>query len=117
MRALTRLICILLLTSWYSGTALGVAQGALDDEQRVLMCTQNGYEWVTISQNEGSTPLATSQHCVFCLLSDVDTALGPDAYSSATFFDSSPLVLLRVVMPERARASFGHWQINRAPPL
>ncbi len=117
LRAMTRLVCMLLLASWFSGTALGMAQGSLGEEQSVLMCTQNGYEWVKIGADESSNTAPALQHCVFCLLPEVDTPLNTQSYSSAIFFDPAPPIVLRDDIPGFARLNLGRWHINRAPPL
>jgi len=110
LQNITRWVCVLLLASWFSSSALGMVSGS-DNEQRVLMCTQNGYEWVAIAGADGSVQtLPEKPHCVFCFLHDSDLEVGSQHYSLAVFFDSRPIVSWRASSSLALSVSIGRWQ-------
>jgi len=114
---MTRIVCVLLLVSWFSGSALGMVLDISSDQQSVLMCTQNGYEWVIIGSEDSTNSASTSQHCEFCLLTDVDVPFYAANINSSTFFNSGRLMIPDAGIVTLARANLGRWYLSQAPPL
>ena len=92
---------------------------ALESGTRVLLCTAQGYKWVTISEQEPvelSSQGGPFEHCVYCL--------NPHDDSDSTLFQASSLKLQLAKFKSKAR-DFMLGQLNylhshshaRAPPF
>ena len=109
----------MLLASWFSSSAYGMAASLSDDNvQKVLMCTQNGYEWVSInfSEEPQSNNTSHNQHCVFCFLSDADdliTDAGQQDKYYSKFVRQTASVWLEPLKVQTPPPSQTH---SRAPP-
>lgn len=91
--------------------------GDVANQNRVLLCTSQGYEWVKVG-TDSETGQSTQLHCKLCLFPPNDDNASDfiaESYASTIFFNSQPLV------PEIAyplfKTRFAHQLAqSRAPP-
>lgn len=74
-----KLICYVLIFSLISGFFAPTLVSALASETRVLICTSQGYQWVTVYEEQSLESIGSdkSAHCVYCLTSIDDVELTP----------------------------------------
>lgn len=108
-----------LIISLIGGLLMPVLVSAFESETRVLLCTSQGYQWVTIYDEQASilnASEATPEHCVYCLTSSDEPELALFSYS---YFDLEQL-------PYRSSLGLLHNELShllvsiahpRAPPF
>lgn len=120
LRELTRIVCLLLFIGWNSTAAFGMASISKDGTaQKVLLCTQNGYEWVSIESADAASTKSdgsTHQRCTFCLFSNGDDLL--DGLNTADNYVAilTPHRVLAAVEPQQFKILPVSLRHSRAPP-
>lgn len=99
--------------------AVSASKSLLGEENKVLVCTTNGFEWVATSsleQFDMSEQFERQQHCSMCLLQD-DNCYAVDApFSNAITNNQS--ALKRPKHSDRTSSTlYLHEQGSRAPPV
>jgi len=57
-----------LIVILFGSFAVPTVAMVLQTQTRVLLCTSQGYQWVTVTEDQGSSLGASeSKHCLFCL--------------------------------------------------
>ena len=87
MRRLVRqkTICYALILTLVGSLTAPALAATGDSETRVLLCTSQGYQWVTIKTEKAadqSIDSTKSEHCVYCITSSDDNDLALVAHST-----------------------------------
>jgi len=109
----------MLLAVWMMPSAMALMLDNESSTNKVLLCTQNGYEWVSFddASDVNNDQTDSSLHCKLCLLSDDRGALVSRVYELNTD------LVLEAVMTRTGdadRVSQGiylHDSPGRAPPF
>lgn len=96
----------------------GANAGDVANQNGVLLCTSQGYEWVDL-ETDSETGQSTQLHCKLCLFPPNDDNLSDfivESYASTIFANSQPLVA-EIAYP-LFKTRFAHQLAqSRAPPL
>ena len=98
---------------------MSATQDLLGEQNKVLVCTSAGFNWVETSSFDESDPsqrLETQLHCAMCLLPDSDhNAINSQ---SASILITNQTILKRPRQSERVSSTlYLHEQGSRAPPV
>ena len=114
---LNKAVAYLLIINLVSSILAPTLASAMESENRFLLCTSQGYQWVTIeTEQEFRLSNDASEHCIYCLSSKDDQE---QAVFILNYLELVPAEYLFIQNNDFVMASEDYFVTSqpRAPPL